>query len=148
MASEKNAIIIPITLLAEGGGVENASAQSKTPALPKNEQEKKQDTAMTTAKSIGNASKAILVHAASQTAALALSGYGDITGNYVQGANIQTAISETGKIASAIALGWVGVATYAIDKGVQYFNYTAQMKKNERDAAFKQQRVYGTTMKS
>ena len=89
----------------------------------------------------------IISRVASQTASLALQGYGNITGNYVEGQNLQVAVSEVGKIAGAVAMGWVGVALYAADKGVLAFNYVSDLKKSERQSAFAQKRVYGTTVK-
>lgn len=146
--AEKGAIVIPITLVAESAnnavsdGVESVGGQNTI-----NENDEAQKKAKNQAKSNANAAKAIISRVASQTTSLALQGYGDITGNYIEGQNLQLAISEGGKIAGAIALGWVGAAIYAVDKGVQAFNYAAELKKSERQSSFAQKRVYGTTVK-
>ncbi len=151
MAGEKNSIIIPITLVAEGGGsngtTDNTNPVGQQSQEQQNDVDKKQKKAAARAQG-NNAAKAIISHVASQTVALALNGYGDITGNYVQGQNLQLAVSEAGKIAGAISMGWVGVVLYAVDKGVQAFNYASEMKKSEMQSAFAQKRVYGTTVKS
>ena len=151
MAGEKNSIIIPITLVAESGGVspstENTNPTGGQSQTQSNDVDVKQKKAAGRAQG-SNAAKAIISKVASQTVSFALNGYGDITGNYTQGANLQLAVSEAGKIAGAISMGWAGVALYAVDKGVQAFNYTAEMKKSEMRAEFAQKRVYGTTVKS
>jgi hypothetical protein len=145
--AEKGTIIIPITLVAEGGGAVSDGVESVSKEPSMNDSDKAQRKAEERAKANASAAKAIISRVASQTASLALQGYGDITGNYVEGQNLQVAVSEAGKIAGAIALGWTGVALYAIDKGVQAFNYTADLKKSARQSAFAQKRVYGTTVK-
>ena len=99
--AEKGTIIIPITLVAEGGGtvsdgVENLDSESSI-----NDSDKNQKKAEERAKSNANAAKAIISRVASQTASLAMQGYGDITGNYVEAQNLQVAVTEAGKIAGA-----------------------------------------------
>ena len=89
----------------------------------------------------------MLTRAAAQAVSLALSGWGDVTGSYVTGQNIQTAISEAGKIGEALSMGWAGVAVYAVDKGFQAFKYVSDLKKSEARAEFAQKRVYGSTVK-
>lgn len=145
--AEKGTIIIPITLVAEGGGTVSDGVESVGGEPSMNDIDNNQKKARDRAKANTNAAKTIISRVASQTASLALQGYGDITGNYVEGQNLQVAVSEAGKIAGAVALGWVGVALYAVDKGVQAFNYVSDLKKSERQAAFAQKRVYGTTIK-
>lgn len=151
--AKKNAIIIPIILQASTNGTAGATGGENAPKSSENQQknpEQKKDPkkAETLAKSAGNAAKAIVAKVAGQTASLALSGYGDLTGNYVQGANIQTAVKETASIAAAVSLGPVGIALYAVDKGVQAFRYESEMRKSEMRSNFARQRVYGTTKKS
>jgi hypothetical protein len=146
--AEKGTIVIPITLMFEGenGAVSNA-VEGGGDTASANDSDKAQKKAEERAKSNANAAKAIISRVASQTASLAMQGYGDITGNYVEAQNLQVAVTEAGKIAGAISLGWVGAALYVVDKGVQAFNYVSDLKKSERQAAFAQKRVYGTTRK-
>lgn len=151
--AEKNAIIIPIILQASTNGTAGATGGENAPNPSENQQknpEQKKDPkkAESLAKSAGNAAKAIVSKVAGQTVSLALSGYGDITGNYVAGANIQTAVKEASNIAAAVSMGPVGIALYAIDKGVQAFRYESEMRKSEMRSSFARQRVYGTTKKS
>ena len=145
--AEKNAIIIPITLIAEGGGKISDGVEEVSIYSSGNDSDKNQKKAEAKAKGNANAAKAIISRVGSQSASLALQGYGDITGSYVDGQNLQVVVSEIGKIGSAIALGWAGVAIYAVDKGVQAFNYVADLKKSEQQAKFAQKRVYGSTVK-
>ena len=144
--AEKGTIVIPITIVAEGGG-DFQSGQKSVESMPSNDIDRNQKQAEEKAKTNTNAAKALVSRIASQSASLAMQGYGDITGNYVQGSNLQLAVTETGKAVSAVALGWVGVAMYAVNKGVQAFNYTSELKKSEQQAKFSQKRVYGTTVK-
>lgn len=145
--AEKGTIIIPITLVAEGGGTVSDGVENVSNTTSMNDSDKNQKKAEEKAKANTNAAKAIISRVASQTASLALQGYGDITGNYTEGQNIQLAVSEAGKIAGAVAMGGVGIALYAIDKGVQAFNYASELKKSNRQVEFAQKRVYGTTIK-
>ena len=142
-------IIIPITLAVsesgEGGNVETLSTDSQ---LPQNEQDKKSKQKGKDASDKANPANAIIAKAIGETLSLALNNLGDITGNYVEAQNIQAAVSEGAKIGSAIQLGPAGLAIYAIDKTVQGYNYIASIKKSEKQAAFAQKRVFGTTTKS
>ena len=151
--ADKKAIVIPVTLLTYVDGTKGSSGSENDPKSgenqPKNTGKKKDPKkAETLAKSAGNAAKAIVAKVAGQTLSLAMSGYGDITGNYVAGANIQTAVKEATNLAGAITLGPAGIALYAVDKGVQAFRYESEMRKSEMRSNFARQRVYGTTKKS
>ncbi len=153
--SQKGAIIIPITLVAEGGGSNSTesfqsilSGASPSASPSPNKGDASQKKAEAQAKSSDNIANAVLARVAAHTLNLAMSGWGDIMGNYVTGQNIQTWISEVGKIASALKLGPAGMAFYALDKGVQAFKYVGELKKSEARAEFAQKRVYGTTVKS
>lgn len=140
-------IVIPITLAVS----ENGSSADTTPAenkQPQNEQDKKSKQKGKDASDKANPANAIITKVASETVSLALNNFGDITGSYVAGQNIQAAVSEGAKIVSAIQLGPAGLAIYAIDKTVQGYNYIASIKKSEKQAAFAQKRVFGTTTKS
>lgn len=154
--SQKGAIIIPITLVAEGGGSEatesfqsifSPSSSSPSSSPSPNKGDKSQKKAEAQGKASSNVAKAVLVRAAAQAVNLALSGWGDVTGNYVTGQNIQTAVSEAGKIGAALSMGWAGVAVYAVDKGFQALKYVGDLKKSEARAEFAQKRVYGSTVK-
>ncbi len=148
--SERNSIIIPVTLMVsgDGGGGSDSDVVINENGVPQNGQDTKQKQAKEKATSKTNPAKAIASKIAGETLSLALSGYGDITGNYVDGQNLQVAVSEASKIAGAVAMGWVGAALYVVDKAVQGFNYASQLKKSEMQAKFNQKRVYGTTVKS
>ena len=140
-------IVIPITLAVS----ENGSSADTTPAenkQPQNEQDKKSKQKGKDASDKANPANAIITKVASETVSLALNNFGDITGSYVAGQNIQAAVSEGAKIVTAVSLGWVGMALYAVDKGVQAYSYVSSVKKSEKQAAFAQKRVYGTTAKS
>ena len=140
-------IVIPITLAVS----ENGSSADTTPAenkQPQNEQDKKSKQKGKDASDKANPANAIITKVVSETVSLALNNFGDITGSYVAGQNIQAAVSEGAKIVSAIQLGPAGLAIYAIDKPVQGYNYIASIKKSEKQAAFAQKRVFGTTTKS
>lgn len=151
--SQKGTIVIPITLVAEGGGSEATesfqsilSGASSSPSV--NKGEKNQKKAEAQGKSSSNVARAVIVSATAKIASLALSGYGDITGDYVTGQNIQTAIGEGGKLLASISMGPWGMAAYGVDKGIQAFQYYGSLKKSEARAEFAQKRVYGTTLKS
>lgn len=149
--AQRDSIIIPITLMVSGGGSEiDAAAQSPTGQNEKqtNTQDENQKKAGQNAAGENNAAKAIASKVAGQTLSLALEGYGDVTGNYVAGNNLQVAINEGSKLAAAVSLGGVGLALYAVDKGVEAFRYASNLKKSETQAKFAQKRVYGTTVKS
>ena len=140
-------IVIPITLAVS----ENGNSADTTPAenkQPQNEQDKKSKQKGKDASDKANPANAIIAKAIGETLSLALNNLGDITGNYVEAQNIQAAVSEGAKIGSAIQLGPAGLAIYAIDKAVQGYNYIASIKKSEKQAAFAQKRVFGTTTKS
>ncbi len=148
---QKDAIIIPVTLMVtEGTGstkTNNAADAATTQnATPPNMQDEKQKQAGTNAFSSG--AKAVLSHVGGQVLSNALQGYGDITGDYVSGQNLQVAVSETAKIVGAASMGIPGMIIYGVDKGVQAFNYYSQLKRSEAQAQFAQKRVYGTTHKS
>lgn len=149
---EKDAIIIPVTLLVSDDEDNVSSPSSNNTRTEKkqknNEQPNGANKAETLAKSTANVAKAIVTKVAGQMVSLALSGYGDITGNYVAGANLQTVVKETTNIAAAVSMGPVGIALYAVDKWVQAFRYESEMRKSEMRASFNRQRVYGTTKKS
>lgn len=140
-------IIIPITLVASGDSAESGVGTSTDNNQPQNEQDKKDKKAGKDAGAAENPAKAILTKAIGETLSLALNNFGDITGDYVAGQNLQTAVSEGTKLVSAISMGPAGIAVYAIDKGVQAFNYFSSIKKSDKQAAFAQKRIYGTTMK-
>ena len=153
--SQKGTIVIPITLVAEGGGSESTesfqsilSGASPSSSPSPHKGDKSQKKAEAQAKASDNIANAVLARAAAHTLNLAMSGWGDITGNYVTGQNIQTGINEISKIGAAVQLGPAGMAFYALDKGVQAFKYVGELKKSEARAEFAQKRVYGTTVKS
>lgn len=145
---EKGSIVIPVSLLVESSGAVTDGVESVKKTPSNNDVDNAQKKAEQRAKSNANAAKSIISRVASQTASIALQGYGDITGNYVEGQNLQTAVTEIGKIAGAVALGPVGLGLYAVDKAVQWYNFEAERKKSERDSAFAQKRVYGSTTKA
>lgn len=99
-------------------------------------------------KSNKNAAKAMVRQMAGKVANTALSNYGNITGDYVTQQNIQTVIGEGTAIAGAVALGPAGMAIYAVDKLLQGYNYISNLKRSERDAKFKQERVFISTERS
>lgn len=145
MAEEKpDRYIIPIDLVVNSAGVEE---ETSVPGAPEDgkENNKAQKKATENAKSDKNIAKAIVMGAAKKTVGLALSNYGNITGDYTTGQNISTAVSEGMAIYSAVKLGPVGIAAYVVDKGVQAFNYVAEIKRSQRESEFKSQRVYATT---
>lgn len=151
--SQKGTIVIPITLVAEGGGSDSAESfqsilSGASPSPSVNKSDKNQKKAEVQGKSSANIARAVIVNATAKIASLALSGYGDITGDYVKGQNIQTAIREGGKLLAATSMGPWGMGAYAVDKGIQAFQYYGALKKSEAMAEFAQKRVYGTTVKS
>ena len=150
MAENSYEIPIYIKPMESGGVVANEYALDSENFLSMGqyEQQQNQQMAVNAAKSNANASKALALQMAGKIGSAVLNNYGNITGDYVAQQNIQTAISEGASLASAAALGWAGIAMYALDKGIQIVNYVIERKKNEREAAFKQQRVYATQHKS
>lgn len=150
---QKGTIVIPITLVAEGGGSNSTESfqsilSGASPSPSVNKSEKNQKKAEAQGKSSANIANAVLARAVAHTFNLAMSGWGDITGNYVTGQNIQTGISEGGKLVAALNMGPAGMAVYAVDKGIQAFKYVGELKKSEARAEFAQKRVYGTTVKA
>ena len=99
-------------------------------------------------KSRVNPARAIAAKLVKQTATTALANYGNITGDYTAQQNMQTFVGEAASIAGAVAMGPVGIALYAIDKGVQAFNYISQIKRAQAESAYKQARVYAVTHKA
>ena len=118
--------------------------------LPTSSQDgdKEQMAAAQAAKSQANAAKAMVITAAKKVATTALNNYGNITGDYVGQQNIQTLIGEASALGAAIALGPAGIAMYAVDKGLQAYNYVSQIKRSEAESAFKQKRVYAANRRS
>lgn len=99
-------------------------------------------------KSDGNGAKAFARQIAGKVASTALNNYGNITGDYITQQNMQAAIGEVAAVSSAIALGPAGIAMYAVNKGLQAYNYISQIKRSETQAAFNQQRVYAAERKT
>lgn len=143
--SEGKGYVIPVELVVNSNGF--AEETNTVPGAPTentngNQVQKK---VVAAARSDNNVAKAIVSNMAKKTVNLALNNYGNITGDYTTGQNISGAISEGLALFSAVKLGPVGIAAYAVDKGVQAFNYVAEMKRSQRESEFKSQRVYATT---
>lgn len=96
----------------------------------------------------GNAAKALVSHMAGKALSLALGGVGDLTGSYVAQQNLQLAVTEATSLVGAMALGWVGVAIFAVDKAVDTFSYFAGLKRSEAQARFAQKRVFAAEHKA
>lgn len=143
---KKDCYIIPIDLVVNSEG-SSGGGETNIPGAPKDtaEKNKAQRKASENAKSDKNVAKAIVSNMAKKTVNLALSNYGNITGDYTTGQNISAAISEGMALYSAVKLGPIGIAAYVVDKGVQAFNYVAEIKRSQRESEFKSQRVYATT---
>lgn len=159
--AEKDAIVIPVTLLVSGdsSGGGNANGGGVSPeeeVLPTNaaDENQKQADAFVTQK---NAAKALAASVARQTVSLAFQKAGDITGDYVTSQNVQFFVNEfaedvQGSAAAFAAGGPWGVLIWGIGEtisaGFHTYNYYSDIKKSETQAKFNQQRVYGTTVKS
>lgn len=130
------------------GGGSDGEGDSYLPMPPQDGMDEDHHNAVVSSQSRTNPAKAILTKMAKQAAATALNNYGNITGDYVAQQNLQTVVGEAGAIAGAIAMGPVGMALYAIDKGFQVFNYISQLKRSETESAFKQKRVYASNRRS
>lgn len=160
--AEKDAIIIPVTLLVEGGkggGTESDTEESAAESASKtsNSADDAQDLAAKQASRSKNMAKALAISTAKKAVTSIVGGMGDITGNYVAAENAQLVVGEvmetaTGAVGSFAIGGWAGVAIYAVGKGIEYgtkaYDYQSNLKKSARDSEFKQKRVYGTTEKS
>lgn len=129
----------------QGGGTEGAPA-GETPG--RGGQDPEREEAAQSSKSGANPAKAIAAKLVRQTATTALSNYGNLTGDYIAQHNLQTLVGEAASIAGAAAMGVVGIALYVADKGFQAYNYIAQLKRSEAEAAFRQERVYASTRKA
>lgn len=147
-----NSIEIPVYITPVSGNGAAATNGNEFMAMPdvpeNNDLDKKKKKAEKNAKDNANAAKAFVGQLAGQAISTALSNYGNITGNYVGGQNMQVAVSEATKLASAVMLGPWGMAAYAVNKGFELFNYHAQLKQSERDAKFAQKRVYAANRKA
>lgn len=150
MAESGKIYEIPIYLKVAGhlGGDSGGADEDGLSSDPQDGENEDQKAAAQASKSRTNPAKAILSRMVKQAAATALNNYGNITGDYISGQNLQTAIGEATAIAGAAAMGWVGIALYAIDKGAQAYNYIAQLKRSEAESAFKQKRVYAANRRS
>lgn len=160
--AEKDAIIIPVTLLVEGngegdsGGGTEESAAAKT-SKTDNDAEKAQKHAEKQAAAAKNMAKALAISTAKKAVTSIVGGMGNITGNYVQAENAQLVIGEametfaSGFGSFAIA-GPAGLGIYAVGKGIEYgtkaYDYMSNIKRSEFESEFRQKRVYGTTEKS
>lgn len=147
-----NSIEIPVYITpvsGNGATATNGNEYMPMPDVPEqNDIDKKKKKAEKKAKDNANAAKAFASQLIGQTVSTALSNYGNITGDYVGGQNIQVAVSETTKLVGAAMLGPWGLAAYAVGKGFELFNYHAQLKQSERDAKFAQKRVYAANRKA
>lgn len=134
----------------EGGGQANGEEVKNSGDLSPdtNDADSDKEEAAQSSRSRMNPAKAIAAKLVKQTATTALANYGNISGDYVAQQNMQTLIGEAASVAGAVAMGPVGIALYAIDKGVQAFNYISQIKRSEAEAAFRQERVYASTRKA
>ena len=156
--AERDSIIIPVTLMVSGGSGGGGGASNKdADVIAGNEEDAKQKEVAALAEQRKNIAKAFAVNTAKKAVNLAFQGYGDMTGDYVTGNNIQTIVNEvsstvTGAIGSFAAGGWYGLAFWAageaIDTGIQVYQYHSNLKKSEAQAKFNQKRVYGTVQKS
>lgn len=144
MAEEKATYTISITLQPTEGEASGIPGALLSPS-DSNEQQKK---AADGVKGEKNAAKAMVRQMAGKVANTALQNFGNLTGDYVMQQNIQSAISEATSIAGAVALGPIGVGIYALDKVLQGYNYISGLKRSERDAKFKQERVFISTERS
>ena len=162
--AEKDAIIIPVTLLVEGngngeGGSDSGTEESAAAKTSKtdNDAEKAQKHAEKQAAAAKNMAKSIAISTAKKAVTSIVGGMGDITGNYVQAENAQLIIGEAmetvagGFVSFAVAGPW-GLGIYAVGKVIDYgtkaYDYFSNLKKSEFESEFRQKRVYGTTEKS
>ncbi|MBQ7912975.1 MAG: hypothetical protein IJ308_04415 [Clostridia bacterium] len=147
--AERNSIEIPIYITpVSSGGTGGSGGDMPTPELPDNEQDKRQKQVEEKTKSAANPAAAFARQMAGKVASTALNNYGNITGDYIAGQNLQAAVGEAAAIGTAIALGPAGVAMYAVDKVLQGYNYIAERKRSETEASFAQKRVYATHKKA
>ena len=160
--AEKDAIIIPVTLLVEGNGESGGDSGTEESAAVKtsktyNDAEKAQKHAEKQAAAAKNMAKALAISTAKKAASAVIGGMGDITGSYVAAENTQLIVGEVmetaaGAVFSYAAGNWAGLAIYAVGKGIEYgtkgYEYQSNLKKSARESEFKQKRVYGTTEKS
>lgn len=122
-------------------GGENA-VPTPNEAVPQEYSTGDKQQATNVVKSDKNAAVAMVKQMAGKAANTALNNYGNMTGDYVAQQNIQSVVSEATAIGAAVSLGPTGIAIYTVDKLLQVYNYVGQIKRSERDAEFKQQRVY------
>ncbi len=162
--AEKDAIIIPVTLLVEGNGesggrVDSGTKESAADKTSKtdNDAEKAQKHAEKQAAAVKNMAKALAISTAKKAVVSIVGGMGNITGNYVQAENAQLIIGEVmesvaGGFGSFAVAGPAGLGIYAVGKGIDYgtkaYDYLSNIKKSEFESDFRQKRVYGTTEKS
>lgn len=139
---------ITIELRPSGGEPSQPSDGENAPPENSGGGQSATDVAAASSKNRANPAKAIVAKLVKQTSATALSNYGNITGDYIVQQNIQTVVGEAASIAGAVAMGPVGMALYAIDKGFQVYDYVARLKRSEAEAAFRQERVYASTHKA
>lgn len=146
--SEGNVYEIPIYLkpvaeetvsqIVEESAVVDSRSATEIPTA--NDRDKQQAAAGS--KSNVNAAKALARQIAGKAVSLALNNYGNITGDYVTQQNLQAIVGEATAIYAAAALGPAGITMYAVNKGIELYNYFSGLKRSEREAEFKQQRVY------
>ncbi len=135
-----------------GGGSQNNAEDGGGSFMPlqtpQSEADDNKSQAVAGAKSQANAAKALVMQMTKKVATAALNNYGNITGDYTMQQNVQTAIGEIASLGSAVAMGPAGIALYAVDKGIQIFNYVSQLKRSEAEANYKQERVYAERNKA
>lgn len=146
MAEQQNqGIVIPVNIeLITNGGTGGGGGESVTETQADNSTPEDKKKAASASKSNANAAKAMVKQMVGKVANTALNNYGAITGDYTTQANIQTLVGEGTALASAIALGPAGIATYVVDKGLQLYSYVSQLKQSEQKSKFAKERVYAS----
>ncbi len=147
MANNSYEIPIYLKVSEQGSGASGGEGEF-LPMQSDDGVDKNQKVAAEKSKSWANPVKAIAAHMVKRVASTALCNYGNVFGDYVAQQNIQATIGEATALGGAVAIGAVGIALYVTDKGLQAYNYIAQIKRSEAESAFKQQRVYASNRRS
>ena len=124
---QKNAYIIPIKAVYEADVKDTESpADTQTP-----KEKEKED------KSVG---RVIAVQLAKKAATWAVSGYGDLTGDYLRQTTISETISAVTLVGQALSSP-LGAAMTAATLGITAANKAIEIRKNEQEVAFLRERL-------
>lgn len=124
---QKNAYVIPIKAVYESD-VKDTESPSTTQTPKEREKEDK---------SVG---RVIAVQFAKKAATWAVSGYGDLTGDYLRQTTINEAISAATLVGQAFSSP-LGAAMTVATLGISAANKAVELRKNEQEVAFLRERL-------